>query len=163
MSNTGTSNINVSFSTSCIICLNDINDCNKHKLDCGHLFHTECIVNWFRTNNSNGRCPLCNDNTHSNVNFLPWYTREYVHERCKVLRNYNRRKIAPTNLNKMFDKLKILEEKQKVMDIEFKEFRKENKDIYKKTIYLRNKCWKNTQLIRSQKCKIVSEFPMLQP
>jgi len=63
----------------------------------------------------------------------------------------------------MFDKLKILEEKQKVMDIEFKEFRKENKDIYKKTIYLRNKCWKNTQSIRSQKCKIVSEFPMLQP
>ena len=63
----------------------------------------------------------------------------------------------------MFDKLKILEEKQKVMDIELKEFRKENKDIYKQFKVLRNKCWKNTQSMRSQKCKIVSKFPMLQP
>ena len=44
----------------CAICLSIINEKNKHKLDCNHVFHIDCIINWFR--NSNGNCPCCWDN-----------------------------------------------------------------------------------------------------
>ena len=46
----------------CCICLCEMDDNNKlHKLDCGHKFHTDCIIEVFRTtkNNENGLCPLC--------------------------------------------------------------------------------------------------------
>jgi hypothetical protein len=27
--------------------------------ECGHCFHTNCIIAWFRTVQSSGKCPLC--------------------------------------------------------------------------------------------------------
>ena len=29
---------------------------------CGHIFHTKCIIRWFREGYVNGKCPLCLDN-----------------------------------------------------------------------------------------------------
>jgi hypothetical protein len=43
----------------CVICLDSIKSGSEHALkECGHLFHTECIMQWFRTGYS--RCPCCN-------------------------------------------------------------------------------------------------------
>ena len=36
-----------------------------HKLECGHEFHANCIVSWFRSGQKS--CPICRDETHSNV------------------------------------------------------------------------------------------------
>ena len=44
----------------CAVCLSTINEKESYKLECGHVFHTNCIVQWFR--NSNGNCPCCWDN-----------------------------------------------------------------------------------------------------
>ena len=42
----------------CNICMGS--DCKgTHELECGHKFHTECIVAWFRSGQSS--CPLCRD------------------------------------------------------------------------------------------------------
>ena len=41
----------------CAVCLSSINEKDKYKLECGHIFHTDCIIKWFR--NSNGNCPCC--------------------------------------------------------------------------------------------------------
>ena len=41
----------------CAVCLSNINENESYKLECGHIFHTGCIVKWFR--NSNGNCPCC--------------------------------------------------------------------------------------------------------
>ena len=53
-----------SIENKCVICLNDIDLSNSdtYKLECGHIYHTKCIMNWFRTASSSGRCPMCNDN-----------------------------------------------------------------------------------------------------
>lgn len=29
--------------------------------ECGHCFHTDCIISWLRSDMSYGRCPLCSD------------------------------------------------------------------------------------------------------
>lgn len=39
---------------SCSICFSKIN--NEHKLECGHVFHKQCIEKWINTNPS---CPIC--------------------------------------------------------------------------------------------------------
>ena len=43
--------------TPCIICL--ISDQNVIKLDCGHLYHKECLTKWLSTPDTNKECCLC--------------------------------------------------------------------------------------------------------
>jgi len=51
----------------CCICLCEMNEKDEtikneiYKLDCGHKFHTDCIIDAFRRtkNSENGMCPLC--------------------------------------------------------------------------------------------------------
>ena len=45
----------------CSICWCNLNDQQIHKLECGHKFHTECIIKWFRYG-TNKDCPYCRDN-----------------------------------------------------------------------------------------------------
>ena len=41
----------------CAICSSDVGE--FYTIDCDHSFHTECIMNWFRSGRSS--CPLCRD------------------------------------------------------------------------------------------------------
>jgi hypothetical protein len=149
-------------SEACIICLKVFNDQdNIYKLDCGHCYHTNCIINWFRTENSKGRCPCCNDNQHININYQPWYTRDYVEERCKILRKYNRKKDSPQQLNEEFIKLKHLENTYNINVKERSKFIKSEKykDIIKELKDLDKKKWNSNKKVKKQKTKIVSMFP----
>lgn len=43
----------------CTICMEDVksnNTSSSKRLTCGHAFHTECIMHWFRMSNV---CPVC--------------------------------------------------------------------------------------------------------
>jgi len=43
----------------CAICLENvlsINSKSTHRLNCGHSFHTPCIIRWYETSNE---CPTC--------------------------------------------------------------------------------------------------------
>lgn len=43
----------------CTICMEDVKSSNTHsnkRLTCGHAFHLECIMHWFRMSNV---CPVC--------------------------------------------------------------------------------------------------------
>lgn len=47
------------FVPSCAICLSDLDDDGKqHALDCGHVFHSSCVIEAFRAM-SNTQCPMC--------------------------------------------------------------------------------------------------------
>ena len=53
----------------CTICKDPLIDKTTYCLpECGHTFHTECIVHWFREQQT--RCPLCN---HPGA-YVPLYT-----------------------------------------------------------------------------------------
>ena len=43
----------------CGVCLSDITAKESHELECGHHFHTHCLIEWFRQERSHGRCPIC--------------------------------------------------------------------------------------------------------
>ena len=52
----------------CAICQEKCN--SEYKLECGHEFHTECLMSWFRSGQST--CPCCRDEgckIHSNFNY----------------------------------------------------------------------------------------------
>ena len=43
----------------CSICLDNIDLDDIHELKCGHIFHKECINNWFKQDSIYKSCPYC--------------------------------------------------------------------------------------------------------
>jgi len=107
----------------CSICLNNLNDEQTYILEaCQHVFHTKCIINWFRSSSS---CPCCRDNTLVSNN-IPGYM---LRERYKELRKISRKTNAPKDLKNLVKRLNNIEIKHKEKNNEYREFRKENKEI----------------------------------
>lgn len=44
------------YDENCPICFEEINHKNSKKLQCGHLFHVDCLDKWFEKNYT---CPMC--------------------------------------------------------------------------------------------------------
>ena len=62
----------------CSICMETTLFKKKHKLSCGHSFHTDCIMSWFRTKKNT--CPNCRcagTKTEPNTNN---YMTEFIHD-----------------------------------------------------------------------------------
>ena len=53
----------------CFICKDPLNDKTYCLPECGHEFHTDCIVHWFREQQT--QCPRCN---HHPGAYVPLYT-----------------------------------------------------------------------------------------
>jgi hypothetical protein len=65
----------------CGICHETYIDKNKtFKLSCGHIFDTECIIDWLQMPESNGECPICRHNPHKNKNDEEEYLNEDLDE-----------------------------------------------------------------------------------
>ena len=108
----------------CSICLNNLDEEQTYTLEaCNHQFHTKCIINWFRNSSS---CPCCRNNTYEAANNIPGYI---LRERYKELRKISRKSNAPNELKNLVDRLKNIEIKHKEKNNEYREFRKENKEI----------------------------------
>ena len=125
---------------------------NVYEIECGHKFHTDCIMKWFRS--SKGQCPCCLDNPfkfknyHSYTMFGIW-NNLYIKERCSALRKNTKRKIDP-KLIKKFDKLKEKEEELKdirkrrelITSEEYKDLIKHKRKIRFKSIWKRKDYFK---------------------
>ena len=108
----------------CSICLNNLDEEQSYTLEaCNHQFHTKCIINWFRNSSS---CPCCRNNTYEAANNIPGYI---LRERYKELRKISRKSNAPDDLKILVNRLKNMEIKHREKNNEYREFRKENKQI----------------------------------
>lgn len=149
----------------CPICLANMDDKTKtYNLDCNHVFHTDCIMKWFRT--SDGNCPCCLDNPYNNNinNRFNYWNQTYINQRCSSLRKQAKKKDCPEKLVKKFnilknkeDELKNLQKEKKILfsSSDYKLLMKERQQLIRK---IHNK--KNT--ILKNKAKIIADFPTIQ-
>ena len=82
----------------CTICLENLNDDNSNKPvytldDCGHSFHTDCIMSWFRSGKKT--CPLCLNEGSNYMNILASYS---IDDRTRLIRDMGHSKNAPEHI-----------------------------------------------------------------
>ena len=80
----------------CLICHDDINSSQNYKLpECNHIYHTDCIIQWFRIGNTN--CPYCNskseNNLHDNNNNDYYYRKEIVESSYRTIKSFSKKKM----------------------------------------------------------------------
>ena len=125
----------------CPICLSNMNEGdNIYKIECGHTFHIECIMKWFRS--SKGQCPCCLDNP---------FTQKHT----------------TTNLDKLkekFTKLKIKENELKDLRNQKSGITKSNeyRNLIKKRQNIDKKLYNKQNTILKMKAKIISDYPTVQ-
>ena len=74
--------------------------------ECGHMFHTECIITWFRVNHT---CPLCKNegiNAHMCARDINHYYKKAI--------SWSKKKNAPEELKKDASKVRDLKAKLKI-------------------------------------------------
>jgi hypothetical protein len=103
----------------CLICY----DCDgiMHELECGHKFHTECIISWFRSGKT--ECPYCRKTPIKDEIIYP--------NEEEIVSDMNFNNMPSINYKKLLDDYlkKNTDEKKK-----FIEYKKENKHIYKSCV-----------------------------
>jgi len=151
----------------CSICLTNLNDSNIDDfiLSCNHKFHTECILNWFRSVNGGGNCPLCNDNPFMNneTTINNNYPRGFIDERFKILSKHSRKKNSPQTLQKQVNDYKVLlKEHNDILNQRKNYYRLEEvKSVRKNMRELQKNEWKLKIKLNKKKNHIVAMYPTL--
>ena len=147
----------------CSICLDTVSNSEEYKLECNHIYHTHCIIDWFRK--STGNCPLCNHNPNilTNDSFYNGYsTKKLINERYQLIKRkkYNKKNTS-LELKKNVDRVIQLENNKKQFIKDRQTFVKdpEVKKIKKLIQMYNTKGWKMDDRINKQKYKVITMFP----
>ena len=133
----------------CSICQTEIGaEGDAHTLPCNHCFHTSCIIQWFRSENSHGTCPECRQTEPNQLSFPD------IQQRCTALRRYSRRKNAPPALKKLVLQLKNAEESLAEGKRTLREHRREHQPAITQLHTLRRRNFSKCHSIRKIKRKI---------
>ena len=102
-------NVNMTSDDECSICYGKLlEDENVYMLpECGHCYHTDCIIAWFRMATSKGKCPLCG-NKGSNAD-EDLYTSYYT--KFRLISRHINRKETPDWLKSEYKKYLNIKEK----------------------------------------------------
>ena len=109
----------------CAICHEDLSGEGLlyHLPECTHIFHTNCIMHWFRTGHNT--CPLCLNTGVNSENDLNWGQAASALYNYKKLRRKALRKDAPKELKRSIATIKRIERRHKKLKEKFKKFKKE--------------------------------------
>jgi len=114
----------------------------SHTLECGHAFHTSCILSWFRRGGE--ACPLCRD--------VPWTIRPMlVEERYSWMRAHARRKTAPAALRRLVEDVRLLEAKVRSTRVAVRAHRRQHRAVYQHGELLSRRL--RTQHVALEKCR----------
>ena len=106
----------------CTICTEPCDDNNPgHKLGCGHTFHVECVLHWFRFENTS--CPNCRSEKECHF-WMPMS----ASQRVGLLRR--RRHKLPRDLQRRIQKLDEYRALQKELRKERKDLKKANSQVF---------------------------------
>ena len=122
---------------SCTICMCDVQpyQTSCHTLECGHKFHTACILQWYRSGHST--CPNCRSDEFSH---LDWST---ALTRAKILKRHAKRADAPDHLKKMLCKITRCNDRKRKHWKALREFRHKYKAILKENRKLQQAHWRS--------------------
>lgn len=140
----------------CMICKDHISSAQIYKLpECNHVYHTHCIVSWFR--NGDSRCPYCGnkginhmDCENSRNISRPWRFRRFQSFDVKIsqLKTYAKKTKGPPQLIKELKKLEDANTLLKNRNNELKVFNEKIKtdpmifsEVRKKKLKLRSNKW----------------------
>ena len=105
----------------CPICLEALDD-NTHELEsCGHKFHINCIVMWFRGGASN--CPTCRNNP--DISIHAWDIRT----RSTMVIRAAKRKNASSETKRAYNHLQKLKQLKKDAGLDLRQFKLEHKQV----------------------------------
>jgi hypothetical protein len=105
----------------CTVCLCKFDDDNaKHTLECGHTYHTDCIMHWFRSGNPS--CPLCRNEGRSTNIMTP-------EEAIKRLKQISKRKDVPSRLKRAAAHLREAEHVYKNAKRSLAAFEREHRSV----------------------------------
>ena len=126
----------INYDNLCPICrVEDMDENNSYIInECNHKFHTECLIQWFRTDHSN--CPMCNG--FQEPEKIPYIVKPSM---FKLIVDFSRRKKAPKQLKKMIEKYKKSKDKSVLSARKFSQFKRENKKILSQFKKLRQEKW----------------------
>ena len=150
----------------CPICLDNLEGKPTYKIQCGHTFHTDCIMKWFRS--SSGNCPCCLDNPNNDKKiyqpiFYGYWNIKFIESRCNVIKKYNQKNPGNISMEKKFEKLKKYKDEISELKNEKKEFLNNSdvKEIKKKEKDINRKVIRKDQQIKKLKINIVTRYPMI--
>lgn len=152
-------NINITDNEVCMICREELSEAPVYKLpECGHQYHTHCIISWFR--NGDSRCPYCGNkginhkqSKNSRSSGYIWRRRAFYHRneqgdlKLSELKKYSKKPEAPKLL---FRQLKKLEDSKKNLS-DCKEELKTFKDKLKSEALIYSEAQKEYRKLRSKK------------
>jgi hypothetical protein len=163
----------------CSLCKISLTDKHNYKLQCGHNFHTGCIIDWFRFQSY--QCPCCyndaqlynNSNISNNqvvfTNYLTYIDEQlanakknYIYPSFRFASNEARKKNAPPQLKRLYASYKRLLANHKEKKVELDNYKaselKEYNVMKKKhrRIYISN--YRRLRRIRGMKRRICSFF-----
>ena len=172
----------------CVICQEGLSSAQTYKLpECGHTFHTHCIVTWFRSRPSNhdsnfnillqgGSCPCCGNKGINNVLFKknnqPRYHYGFgcsniVSSRLSYLKQYSKRPDSPNILKQLFKKYNSAKEAVNIAKINKRNLKNDMKtqlvnyyDIEKKRREARVKVWNAYRKVSNLELQIAA-FPVI--
>lgn len=122
----------------CVVCM-DALDANVHTMEqCGHKFHSACIIEWMRRGHMS--CPTCRDDLREQSSSIPpmiLYTRAKY-----IRRTFARRVGVPSDLKRLITNLRETEALEQEHKRELKEFESRHSVVLKEVAKQRVKRWK---------------------
>ena len=104
----------------CSICQDDEVECAHALEPCGHTFHANCIIDWFRRGHST--CPECRDDPgEAPIDGLT------IRARAQYLQQVARRKDAPPDLKRVVQRWRESKRAMKSVNQQIREHRREHR------------------------------------
>ncbi len=147
----------------CTICRTDVSGFQVAILECKHIFHAECLINYFRAPrewtysiNGYGTCPNCRQGPLGQRTSSANTTRG----RISLIRRLSRTKNLHPVIQKTIIRLREVEKQKRDHLKEYKEFKRTNKEIIEKGRYLRRKKWRLSRIVRKCEQELASFDPL---
>ena len=135
-----------------------------HVLDCAHTFCTGCIVSWFRCEQSNGKCPLCRESQPPTEGPLVGaISVADALQRTRVVIREARKKTATKDVRRAAERCRKARLAVEAASTEYREFRREHREILKQVQKLRTRKWRQRRREREVRRQVgfgVYETPL---